>query len=70
MDRWLNQCHGNGVNSSFVSFLITLLVLLPGLVLGMPANPEPFYEAQGDVSPVGLRGRGDEHFSWLEDADG
>ena len=70
MDRWLNQRHGNGVNSYFVSFLITLLVILPGLALAVPANPQPFYETQGDGTRIELRVRGDEHFSWLEDARG
>jgi M6 family metalloprotease-like protein len=70
MDRWLNQRHGSGASSLFFSLIILSLVLLPGLVLAMPANPEPFIEEQGDGTQVQLRARGDEHFSWLEDARG
>ena len=70
MDRWLNIHHGNGASFRFVSLFLIVFLLLPGLALGISANPQPFYEQQGDGTPVELRAHGDEHFSWLEDANG
>ena len=70
MDRWLSKRQRNGAVSCFVSFLFTLLVLLPGLALGMPAYPELVTQTQPDGTIVEIRGRGDEHFNWLEDANG
>ena len=44
-------------------------VVIPS-ALAMPAAPFPFQEVQPDGSRITLYVRGDEHFDWLEDADG
>jgi len=49
-------------------FLIFTLVVPSALA--MPAAPFPFQEVQPDGSQITLYARGDEHFDWLEDADG
>lgn len=58
---------GNRALIVLFSFLISTI---SGTAMAIPANPDPFLEAQGDGTVVVLRARGDEHFSWLEDEDG
>ncbi len=43
---------------------------LGATALAIPANPNPFQAQQPDGTPILLRVRGDERFSWIEDASG
>ena len=70
MDRWLQHAHG-GQNRVLILVLFLIFSLVfSSLAVGMPAYPGPVSEQQPDGSNIELRIKGDEHFNWLEDANG
>jgi M6 family metalloprotease-like protein len=50
--------------------LFNLVILASSSVFAMPAAPFPHTETQPDGTEITLHARGDEHYNWMEDADG
>ncbi|NNE06783.1 MAG: M6 family metalloprotease domain-containing protein [Xanthomonadales bacterium] len=70
MDRWLRSSHEGRVRSLFTVIFFTFSLLASGLAWGIPAYPGAVIESQPDGTQLELRIRGDEHFNWMEDANG
>jgi len=50
--------------------LFSILLLASSGIFAMPAAPFPYNETQPDGSEITLHSRGDEHYNWMEDANG
>ncbi|OGV55286.1 MAG: hypothetical protein A2X45_15440 [Lentisphaerae bacterium GWF2_50_93] len=51
-------------------FLLALFFIPAYSLFAVPANPKAFEIAQPDGKKITVRSKGDEHFSWQEDANG
>jgi M6 family metalloprotease-like protein len=70
MDRWLQGTHGGWKVTLTSVFILVFCLAFSNFASAMPAYPGPVYEQQPDGSSIELRIKGDEHFNWLEDANG
>ena len=70
MDRWLQRANGRHNQALISVFIFVFTLVFSGFAAAMPAYPGPVLEQQPDGSNIELRIKGDEHFNWMEDANG
>jgi M6 family metalloprotease-like protein len=64
--RFLNQ----GRSLTLFASVLAVSLLVSNTALAIPAYPGAVHEVQPDGTRIELRIRGDEHFNWMEDANG